>query len=68
MYQEGTAATALLGLPGFVWLAVSEHDGELEVAVETTEPVTGVGSAAWWRGCMIGGAAMCGIFPPPADR
>jgi hypothetical protein len=34
--RERSAAAAMLGLPGLVVLAVSDHDGELEQAIETT--------------------------------
>ncbi len=54
MIGDGRAGTAMLGLGGFVLLAVSELDGELEQAVET------VARQAWCR--------VCGVLARPHGR
>ena len=41
MEREFSAAAAMLGLPGFVVLAVSDYEGELEQAIETTADLVG---------------------------
>jgi hypothetical protein len=38
---DDPATVVVVGLPGFVVLAVGEFGGELEVLIETTESVTG---------------------------
>lgn len=47
MQGDGIATTVMLGLPGFVVLAVSEYAGELEQAVQTTA------DQGWCPGCGV---------------
>jgi hypothetical protein len=58
--EEVSAATAMLGLDGFVLLAVSEYDGELEQAIETRPRFSGAAAAVCRPGCMTGVSRGCG--------
>jgi hypothetical protein len=58
----------VLGLEQFRLVAVDEHDGELELAVETTNDMVGCpgcGAVATAHGRRRYGCAIC---PWPADR
>jgi hypothetical protein len=58
--RERSAAAAMLGMPGFVVLAVSDHDGELEQAIESTADLVGAPSVGRWPRVMIGARCGCG--------
>ena len=68
MRDDGIATTVMLGLSGFRVLAVSEYDGEVEQAVETTADGAGARPWGFGRGCMIDGRRRCGIYPRPVGR
>jgi hypothetical protein len=66
--DDGIATTVMLGLSGFQVLAVSEHDGEVEQAVETTAEEGWCPSCGVRRGCMIGGRRGFVTFRQRVDR
>ena len=63
MERERSAAAAMLGLPGFVVLAVSDHDGELEQAIETPPTWCRARCAARWPSCTIAARSGCVTCP-----
>jgi len=66
--RERSAAAAMLGLPGFVVVAVSDNDGELEQAVETTADLVGCPECAAVASYMIGARPGCVICLPGDGR
>jgi transposase len=71
--RERSAAAAMLGMSGFVVLAVSEYEGELEQAVETTADLVGCPSCgavaelhdrrpSWVRDLPTGGRAVTVVW------
>ena len=65
---ENCSATAMLGLEGMAVLAVSERDGEVEYAIETTATTGWCRPAVRRRGCMIAARLGCGICLPGIGR
>jgi hypothetical protein len=63
-----SATTVLLGLSGFVLLAVSEYEGELEQAVETTVDLVAARGAARSPRRTDGVRCGCGTCPARVGR
>jgi len=66
--DTSVAAAGMLGLPGFRVVAVAEHDGELQVQVETTDDLVGCPSCAAVAVLHDGVCAWCGTCPPGVAR
>ena len=68
MEREGSAAAVMLGMTGFVVLAVSEHEGELEQAIETTADLVGCPTCAAVAQLHDRRRCGCGICPRAGGR
>jgi hypothetical protein len=66
--MDNSSATVMLGLEGMAVLAVSERDGELEYAIQTTASTGWCPGAGRRPGCMVGARHGCGICLPGIGR
>ena len=68
MQDKGNAATVMLGLNGFVLLAVSCKDGELSKRSRPPKWMWRVAAAGCPPGCMTAARPGCGICLPVGGR
>lgn len=66
--NRSSGVTALLGMPGFVFGAQLEVDGEGSLSVETTADVVSCPDAARGRAATAGDGSGCATCPSPGGR